>query len=692
MPAAQGVHSGGDMPSAPSLTSRAAEEVAAPNTSPGGAGFVTPAAADAARHEESADEPRHGGAPPTGRYLALLALGAIGVVYGDIGTSPLYALTECFHGEHGVPASPANVLGVLSLVFWALTLVVSIKYLIFVMRADNHGEGGILALTALATPIRPTGRSERKLLVALGVFGAALLYGDGIITPAISVLSAVEGLQIATPKAKPFVLPLSIAIIIGLFLFQKGGTARVGKVFGPVMIVWFAVIALLGGVQIAHEPSVLAAINPLHGVRFFAEHGVRGFLVLGSVVLVVTGGEALYADMGHFGRKPIRLAWFALVYPALLVNYAGQGALLLRDPSVADHPFFGLAPGWALLPLVVLSTLATVIASQAVISGAFSLTLQAIQLGFSPRLTVRHTSEHEFGQVYVPAVNWALLVSCVALIIGFRSSNALAAAYGIAVTSTMAITSVIFYTVARERWGWPTWAVVPLVAVFLIIDGAFLGANLVKVLEGGWLPLGVAAAVFTVLSTWKTGRRLVFARTEAVADTVSHVIDRVRAGDVTRVPGTAVFLSGTPSGAPISLMQNMRHNKVAHEHTVLATVKTLQVPCVAGAQRIAIHALGEGFYQAEVRFGFMEDPNLARALESDAVRNTIAHQAPELIVAPGQTTYFVNRDRVRPTKAEGMVLWREHLFAGLARVAAATPDYFRLPPERSVEIGNVVEI
>ncbi len=680
------------MPAAPPLTPRAAVEAAAPTTAPGGAGLATAAAADAARHSESADEPRHGGPPATGRYLALLALGAAGVVYGDIGTSPLYALSECFHGEHGVPATPANVLGVLSLVFWALTLVVSIKYLIFVMRADNHGEGGILALTALATPIRPTGRSERKFLVALGVFGAALLYGDGIITPAISVLSAVEGLQVATPRAKPFVLPLAVAIIIALFMFQKGGTARVGKVFGPVMIVWFAVIAFMGGVQIVREPSVLAAINPLHGLRFFAQHGIGGFLVLGSVVLVVTGGEALYADMGHFGRRPIRLAWFALVYPALLINYAGQGALLLREPAVADHPFFGLAAGWALIPLVILSTFATVIASQAVISGAFSLTLQAIQLGFSPRLTVRHTSEHEFGQVYVPAVNWALLAACVALIVGFRSSDALAAAYGIAVTSTMAITSVIFYTVARERWGWPAWRVLPLVAGFLIIDCAFLGANLVKVLEGGWLPLGVAAAVFTVLSTWKTGRRLVFARTVAVSDTVAHVIERVRAGEVTRVPGTGVFLSGTPSGAPISLMHNLKHNKVAHEHTVLATVKTLQVPCVAPAQRIAIHSLGEGFYQAELRFGFMEDANLAHTLEGDVVREALARQAPDLVVTPGKTTYFVNRDRIRPAKGEGMVLWREHLFAGLARVSATASDYFRLPPERSVEIGNVVEI
>ena len=648
--------------------------------------------AGAARHEDTADVPRHSGPPVRGRYLALLALGAVGVVYGDIGTSPLYALAECFHSEHGVPPTTGNVYGVLSLVFWALTLVVAIKYLIFIMRADNHGEGGILALTALATPIRPTGRSERRWLVVLGLFGAALLYGDGIITPAISVLSAVEGLSIATPQAQPFVIPLSVAIIVGLFLFQKGGTARVGKIFGPIMVVWFAVLALLGVLQILRAPDVLGALNPVHGLRFFEANGLQGFLVLGSVVLVVTGGEALYADMGHFGRRPIRYAWFALVYPALLLNYFGQGALLLHDPKASVHPFFNLAPSWALLPLVLLSTVATVIASQAVISGAFSLTLQAIQLGFCPRLQVRHTSEHEFGQVYVPAVNWGLLVACVLLIVSFRSSTNLAAAYGIAVTSTMAITSVIFFVVAHERWGWPLWRVVPLVALFLVIDLSFLGANLVKVLQGGWLPLVVAAVVFTVLATWKRGRRLVFERNMAVGDTVAHVIERVHAGEVTRVPGLAVFLSGTPSGAPISLLHNLKHNKVAHAQTVLATVKTLQVPCVHAEQRVRVESLGEGFYRAEVRFGFMEDPHLARALESDIVRASVARQVPGLVYTPGTATYFVNRDRVLPTELPGMALWREHLFAGLSRVAATAADYFGLPPDRSVEIGNVVEI
>ena len=657
---------------------------------------VTPAASAALPApidpSRAAGDGPHRAPPPAGRYLALLALGAVGVVYGDIGTSPLYALKECFSGPHGVAVTPANVLGVLSLVFWALTLVVSLKYLVYILRADNHGEGGILALTALATPIRPTGRSERRWLVILGLFGAALLYGDGIITPAISVLSAVEGLSIITPRATPFVLPLAVAIMIGLFLFQRGGTARVGKVFGPVMVLWFAVLAGLGVAQIVRSPDILGALNPLHGVRFFAANGLRGFLVLGSVVLVVTGGEALYADMGHFGRKPIRYAWFALVYPALLLNYFGQGALLLHDPRASEHPFFNLAPGWALVPLVGLATVATVIASQAVISGAFSLTLQAIQLGFCPRLRVRHTSAHEFGQVYVPAVNWALMALCVLLVLTFRSSGALAAAYGIAVTSTMAITTVIFYVVARERWGWSLAHTLPLVAAFLVIDLAFLSANLAKVLEGGWLPLAVALVVFTLLATWKRGRRLVHQATSAKADALMDVIQRVRDEQLTRVPGTAVFLSGTPGGAPAALIHNLKHNRVAHAQTVLATVRTSQTPTVAPADRVRIESLGDGFYRAEVRFGFIEDPHLASALEHADVRAAVAAQAPDHVFAPERTVYFTNRDRVWATPAPGMALWREHLFAGMSRVAASMADYLGLPPRRTVEIGNVVEI
>jgi KUP system potassium uptake protein len=639
----------------------------------------------------------HGTRPtPTGRYLALLALGAIGVVYGDIGTSPLYALKECFHGAHGVRPTPGNVLGVLSLVFWAMTITVTLKYLVFVLRADNQGEGGVLSLTSLATPIRPTGRTERRWLVILGLFGAALLYGDGIITPAISVLSAVEGISVVTPRAEPFVLPLAVAIITGLFAFQKGGTARAGKVFGPVMVLWFLSLAALGVAHAVRAPEVLGAVDPRHGVRFFAENGRHAFLVLGSVVLVVTGGESLYTDLGHFGRRPIRVAWFSLVYPALLLNYAGQGALLLRDPSAAEHPFFRLAPGWLLAPLVALATMATVIASQAVISGAFSVTLQAIQLGFLPRLRVRHTSAHEFGQIYVPAVNWALLAACVALVVGFRTSSALAAAYGIAVTGTMVITSTVFGVVARERWGWPLWRVVPLVALFLTIELAFLGANLLKLLQGGWLPLLVGGVMFTLMSTWKRGRRLVYERTSAVADALPGLMARVkegeRSGEIARVPGTAVFLSGTPGGAPAALLHNLKHNRVVHAHTVLATVKTAQTPSVAPADRVRVEPIGDGFYRAEVRFGFMEDPHLAPALEADEVQATLAAHAPGLEPSPRRVTYFTNRDRVWPTSEPGMALWREKLFAAMSRASASAADYFGLPPERTVEIGNVVKI
>lgn len=638
------------------------------------------------------DPPHRDRPTPRGRYLVLLALGAVGVVYGDIGTSPLYALKECFSGPHGVPAEPENVLGVLSLVFWALTISVAVKYCVFVLRADNHGEGGVLSLTSLATPIRPNGRTERRWLVVLGLFGASLLYGDGIITPAISVLSAVEGLSVVTPRAEPFVLPLAVVIITALFLFQSGGTARAGKVFGPIMVLWFVTLAVLGVSHLVRAPQVLAAVDPRHAERFFVAHGRHGFLVLGSVVLVVTGGESLYTDLGHFGRRPIRAAWFSLVYPALLLNYFGQGALLLRTPAAAEHPFFRLAPGWALVPMVALATMATVIASQAVISGAFSVTLQAIQLGFAPRLRVRHTSEHEFGQIYVPAVNWSLLAACLVLVFTFRSSGALAAAYGIAVTGTMAITSIMFGVVARERWGWPAWRVVPLVALFLVLELSFLGANLLKLLDGGWLPLLVGAAVFTLMSTWKRGRRLVHTRTTAAAESLALVIRKICDDRLPRVPGTAVFLSGSPGGAPAALLHNVKHNRVAHAHTVVATVKTVQVPCVPPAERVVIEPLGDGFYRAQVRFGFMEDPHLARALEGDEVRASVQAQAPELPFAPDRTVYFTNRDRVRATPAPGMALWREHLFGGMTRLAATSADYFGLPPERSVEIGNVVEI
>jgi KUP system potassium uptake protein len=445
-----------------------------------------------------------------GRYLAALALGALGVVYGDIGTSPLYALREVFHGPYGITPNADNVYGVLSLVFWSLIIVISLKYINLILRADNRGEGGILALTALATPIRPLLPSRRRWLVLLGVFGASLLYGDGVITPAISVLSAVEGLKVATPLFEPYVLPITIAIIVGLFLIQSRGTGRIGRLFGPIMLLWFSVLGLLGVIHIFDNPSIFLSLNPIYGFNFFLDNGVRGFLVLGTVFLVVTGGEALYADMGHFGRKPITIAWFALVLPALLLNYFGQGAMLLNEPERAENLFYMMAPEWATLPLVALSTMATIIASQALISGAFSITMQAQNLGFLPRLRVVHTSPTEFGQIYIPSVNWLLMVACIAVVLGFRTSSNLAAAYGIAVTADMVITTTIFAIVARERWKWSLARVIGLISFFLVIDLAFFGANVVKIPQGGWFSLTAAVVVFAVMTTWKRGSRIIF--------------------------------------------------------------------------------------------------------------------------------------------------------------------------------------
>ncbi|HEU4569843.1 MAG TPA: KUP/HAK/KT family potassium transporter, partial [Gemmatimonadales bacterium] len=488
-------------------------------------------------------------AAPTGRALGLLALGALGVVYGDIGTSPLYALKECFTGHHSVPPTPANVLGVLSLVFWAMTFVVSFKYLGFVMRADNRGEGGILALLALVGQ-RDPGRGARRALILLGLFGAALLYGDGIITPAISVLGAVEGIRVATPALERFVVPLSVVILTLLFAFQKRGTATVGAVFGPVMLVWFACIAALGVRGILYEPAVLRAALPTYAFEFFREDGFRGFLILASVVLVITGGEALYADMGHFGRRPIRLAWFVVAMPALMLNYFGQAALILHDPSAAVNPFYHLVPAWGLYPMIVIATLAAIVASQALISGAFSLTRQAVQLGYAPRVTIRHTSHTEIGQIYIPQVNWALGVGCVALVLGFRSTSNLAAAYGIAVTGTMIITTLLFHRVARERFGWSRARTWPVTLLFLGVDVAFFSANFIKVEEGGWFPLVVAGVVFALMTTWKKGREILSALMRENSLPMNLFLEDIGRRRPQRVPGCAVFLTSDPTGAP----------------------------------------------------------------------------------------------------------------------------------------------
>jgi KUP system potassium uptake protein len=625
---------------------------------------------------------------PSDRLLPL-TLTALGVVYGDIGTSPLYAIRECFFGSHAVPPTHENVLGVLSLIIYALLLVISIKYVVIVMRADNQGEGGILALTALI----PGGGGERgvfsrlavgrPVLIALGIFGTALLYGDGMITPAISVLGAIEGLEVVTPVFGSFVVPITVAILVALFAIQKFGTHRVGGLFGPIVIVWFLTIAALGIVWIVRAPAVLAAFDPRHALTFFGNNGFTGFAVLGAVFLVVTGGEALYADMGHFGKEPIRLAWFALVLPSLVLNYLGQGALLLRDPT-AEAPFFQLAPSWGLLPLVGIATAAAIIASQALISGSFSITRQAIQLGLAPRLDVEHTSAHEMGQIYVPQINWALMVATVVIVIGFGSSGAVAAAYGIAVTLTMIITVLLMYVVMTERWRWPTPAVLGVVAVFLLIDASFFGANALKIMQGGWVTLAVAGLLFTLMTTWKTGRRLVAARLTARAIPLEDFTAMVVAAQPVRVPGTAVFMTAQPTGTPPALAHNLRYNKVLHEHVVVLTVSTAQQPHVAAEQRVSIEALGHDMFNVRVQYGFMEDPNVPAAL-MQARDQGVPIDLDDL-------TYFLGRETIIVTRRKGMAIWREKLFVLMARNAVRATAFFRLPPERVVELGVQVEM
>ncbi len=622
---------------------------------------------------------------PRGGYLWLLSLGALGVVYGDIGTSPLYAIRECFHGPHAVAATHDNVLGVLSLIFWSLIIVISIKYLVFVLRADNHGEGGVLSLTALATPIKPSGRMENLFLIGIGIFGASLLYGDGIITPAISVLGAMEGLSVATPALGPFAMPITIVILVGLFLFQKRGTAGVGRVFGPVTLIWLAAIGVLGAIQILRYPTVISAINPFYGFNFFLHNGWYGYLVLGSVFLVVTGGEALYADMGHFGTRPIRLDWFTLVLPALLLNYFGQGALLLENPGAAENPFYRLVPGWGLYPMIVLATCAAIIASQAVISGAYSLTMQAVQLGFSPRLKIEHTSSIEYGQIYIPAINWALMVGCIAIVLGFQTSSNLAAAYGVAVTSTMVITTILFYVVARQRWGWSLLVAGALAAFFLVIDLSFFGANIIKVAHGGWFPLLLAAAVFVVMTTWKKGRRILNERIQTEAEPLDEFLQHVMRNPPHRVSGTAVFMNGNATRTPAALLHNLEHNKVLHERVVFLTVKTKLIPYVPATERVEVETIGNGFYRLRVFYGFMEDPDIPKVLDSLNI--------PGLSWEPQQTTYFLGRETIMASRRRpDMALWREKIFALISKNATSATAYFCLPPDRVVELGSQIEI
>ncbi len=622
--------------------------------------------------------------PPHNNRLVALTVGALGVVYGDIGTSPLYAIRETLSEQHRIPVTAESVLGVMSLIFWSLVMIISLKYVTFVMRADNHGEGGILALTALITP-RGSPRPTRRILVLLGIFGTALLYGDGAITPAISVLAAVEGVRFVTPAFEPYVIPISIVIIIALFSIQSRGTATVGKLFGPVMFTWFVVLAGLGMIHLADAPEIFRAVNPLHAVGFFTNYTTRALVAMGSVFLVVTGGEALYADMGHFGPRPIRVGWFTIVGPALLIHYFGQGALLIARPETIEHPFFLMAPEWAVVPLVILATMATIIASQALISGVFSLTLQAVQLGFAPRVNVAHTSQTEKGQVYLKGVNWLLMVTCIGLILGFRSSSNLAAAYGVAVTATMVITAILFGGYARERLNWSLLKTLLVVGGFFVIDIMFLMANILKIPHGGWFPLVAGVMVFTLLTTWKTGRRLVYERSGRGRQPLDRVIASLAESRTARVPGTAVYLSPNPGEVPPAFLANLRFNTVVHEDVVFLTVQTTDTPLVHRAERDEIESNINGdFHHVTLRYGFMEQPDIPRDL------STIRH--PKVSFDPDHTFYFLAKESLRVTELPGMAKWREQLFRVLHANATSAADYFNLPRSRTVEIGVPVDI
>ena len=697
---AEPVRKGGAQP-APTK-SQAPEAPAPPAEPPQGASGLFAAAPRPHRHGPEAH--------PTGKRLAVLTLTALGVVYGDIGTSPLYALRQAFDPEYGFAPTPVTVYGVLSLIVWALIFVVAIKYIVFIMRADNRGEGGVLALLALILQQerRATDRRRRALLIAVGLFGAALLYGDGMITPAISVLGAMEGVEVVAPQLQPYVATLSFVILVAVFAVQRFGTARVGVAFGPIMGIWFTTIAVLGVREIAREPQILQAVNPWYGLRFFLEHGVAGFLVLGAVVLVVTGAEALYADMGHFGKRPIRLAWFILVMPALLLNYFGQGALMLRDPAAASNPFYNLAPRAFLWPLVVIATLAAIVASQALISGAFSLTQQSVQLGYSPRMTIVHTSYREAGQIYIPEVNKLLMVGCLTLVLLFRDTTGLGAAYGIAVTGTMAITSILFYVVARSRWGWGMATIGSLTAAFLVIDVAFLAGNMIKIPHGGWIPIAIAIGVYLLMSTWKKGRAMLNEVLHSGALPLTLFLDDVGRRNPPRVSGTAVFMTSSPEGVPVVLLHHLKHNKVLHEQVVLMSILSEEVPEVDDDERVTVERLEQGFYRVTARYGFMETPDVPEVL-------TFA-KAQSLRARAQDTTFYLGRERIiiadrnrrgreaaaRPgvrrapvpdgaAKPIRLARWRKKVFVLMSRNAQSATEFFGIPPNRVVELGAQVE-
>lgn len=613
-----------------------------------------------------------------------LMAAAIGVVYGDIGTSPLYTLKEVFSGHYGVQVDPEGVFGILSLILWSLLWVVSLKYVLFMLRADNGGEGGVMALTALARRATAAHPRLSGVLLLLGLFGTALFYGDSMITPAISVLSAVEGLEVALPGLGHWVVPVTVVLLVGLFLIQKHGTARIGILFGPVMVLWFSVLGLLGIKGIAEHPEVLQAINPWWAFNFFIAHPGIGITILGAVVLALTGAEALYADMGHFGRKPIARAWFSLVLPGLLLNYFGQGALLLENPEAARNPFYLLAPSWALLPMIALATFATIIASQAVISGAFSLSRQAIQLGYIPRMQVQHTSSAAQGQIYIGVVNWALMVAVVLLVIGFGSSGALAAAYGVAVTATMLIDTMLVAAVMLLLWKTPRWLAVPVLIGFLLVDGLFFSANVPKIFQGGAFPVVAGVFLFLLMTTWKRGKRMLLERLDETSLPLQSFLSSIRIQPPHRVEGTAIFLSARADAVPHALLHNMLHNKVLHEQIVLLTVLSEDKPRIEESNRFEVICYGEGFYRVLLHFGFMEEPNVPEALRLCSVEG--------LDFSPMRTTFFLSRETVIPTKRFGMAPWRERLFAFMQKNANSSMRYFQLPVNRVIELGTQVEI
>ena len=620
---------------------------------------------------------------PSASLLSLM-LGAIGVVYGDLGTSPLYTMKEIFNGNHAVQATPENVLGILSLIFWSIILVISIKYVLFVMRASNRGEGGIMALMALALRHRNQQR-QRNIIIKLGLFGTALFYGDGIITPAISVLSAVEGLQIAAPALQAYVLPVTIMVLIALFMFQSYGTNKVGLLFGPIMLVWFITLGLLGGMSVWQNPHVLQALNPTYGVLFFLAHGWHAFIALGAVVLALTGAEALYADMGHFGKRPIQLAWFSIILPVLTLNYFGQGALILREPASIQNPFYLLAPEWAMYPMIGLATAATVIASQAVISGAFSITSQAMQMDYIPLMQRIHTSTQAMGQIYVPAMNRMLLLLVICTVLGFGSSGNLAAAYGLAVTGTMMITTLLALVVALDSWQWsPLWTCV-LVALFLIVDGAFLGANLLKIPQGGWFPLAVGATLFFMMSTWRRGRQvLTYHLQKAAISLTAFIANLTLCPPLARVHGTAVYMSARNLSIPHALQVNYEHNQVLHERIVLLTISTADIPTIPDCERIAIDQMDQGFFCVTARYGFMETPNVPQILSLCKLKN--------LDIDQHSASFFIGRETLIPSNKPDLNPLQEKIFLIMFRNASSPIQFFKVPPERVVELGVQFEI